>query len=440
MKLNWLLTGIFSSTSLVAGVPTTLPAHANSVTSWQFNPRNNQIDLTTDESVRPRAILIDGPYRVVLDLPGAKLAKKTIRKQYGGAVREIRIGQVDNNNARMVIELKPGYAVNREDILIRSELPSRWMVKLNSVTSGAPTSGTGRSESIAIAPPVFAGGIPVGQEMYALKARIKKLAAKYDDVYPGLFFMDMQTGNYLDINGDRTFPAASTIKLPILIALFQAVDNGTVRLDENLRVRGDLIAGGSGRLQYSRGATLSVLRTATLMSVISDNTATNMIIDRLGGKDKLNRQFLAWGMKKTTIRRLLGDFKGTNTTSPADLVRLSAMIAKRQLISEGSRSKVLDILNQTTNRKLLPAGLGKGAAIAHKTGTLGRLIGDAGIIEMPNGKLYFAGVFVKRNFGSLRARKFVQEVSRITYYYITERQITENPTAGQEWAMMGKEE
>jgi beta-lactamase class A len=239
-----------------------------------------------------------------------------------------------------------------------------------------------------------------------------------------MFFMDMQTGNYLDINGERAFPAASTIKFPILLALFQAVDEGRVKLDENLTVRSDLITGGSGNLQYRRGAKLSVLQTATMMISISDNTATNMIIDRLGGKTPLNQKFSSWGLRKTVIRRMLGDFKGLNTTSPADLVRLSALIAKHQLVTESSRQKILDIMNQTQNRKLLPAGLGKGAAIAHKTGTLGRLIGDAGIIEMPNGKLYLAGIFVKRGYWDNRARDFVQEVSRVTYRYITARKVS----------------
>jgi beta-lactamase class A len=164
------------------------------------------------------------------------------------------------------------------------------------------------------------------------------------------------------------------------------------------------------------------------MSALSDNTATNMIIDRLGGKRYLNSRFQAWGLNKTFMANMLGDFGGTNKTTPADLVRLSALIAKRQLLNPPSRQKVLDILNQTRNRSMLPAGLGSRAAIAHKTGTLGRLIGDAGIIEMPNGKLYFAGLFVRRPFNDPSAREFAQKVSKVTYEYINQRQIADaNP-------------
>jgi beta-lactamase class A len=423
MKLNYLLTGLISSACLLLSTP----AHAASkFTGWEFDASRNQLNFGTDNGVQPKATLLDGPYRLVVDLPGTKMTEATIRKKYGAAVREVRIAQSDDKNTRLVLELAPGYGVSPQNIIIRSDIPNRWSIKLRSIERGVATASTGSSLPVPIAPIVFAGVVPIGQEMTALKSQIKTLAAKYDYLSPGMFFMEVDTGNYLDINGEKSFPAASTIKLPILMALFQAVDSGKVRLDDTLTVRRDLITGGSGDLQYRRGARLSVLKTATMMIAISDNTGTNMIIDKLGGRQALNSRFKSWGLRKTVLNRLLGDFKGKNTTSPADLVRISALLAKHQLISETSRSKVLDILNQTENRRLLPAGLGKGAAIAHKTGTLGRLIGDAGIIEMPNGKLYLAGIFVQRSFNDSRARDFVQAVSRLTYNYINNRQISKN--------------
>ncbi len=423
MKLSWLLTGLISSACLLLAAP----AHAAKFTGWAFDANRNQLNFGTDTGVKPQATLLDGPYRLVIDLPNTQMNAATVRKQFGAAVREVRIGQTDNNKTRLVMELASGYGVSPQNIIIRSDLPSRWSVKLRSIDRGISTTSTGRVQPVPVSPVIFAGVVPIGQEMTILKNQIKTLAGKYSYLSPGMFFMEVDTGNYLDINGEKSFAAASTIKLPILMALFQAVDAGKVRLNDTLTVRRDLITGGSGVLQYRKGAKLSVLKTATMMISISDNTATNMIIEKVGGKEALNRQFSSWGLRKTVIRRPLGDFKGKNTTSPADLVRLSALIAKHQLVSETSRSKVLDILNQTQNRKLLPAGLGKGAAIAHKTGTLGRLIGDAGIIEMPNGKLYLAGIFVNRSFNDSRARDFVQKVSKLTYNYINNRQISRLP-------------
>lgn len=421
MKLNWLLTGLIGSACLLFAAP----AQASKFTGWEFKPDRNQLNFGTDTGVQPKATLLDGPYRLVVDLPGTQMNAATVRKQFGAAVREVRIAQSDRNTTRLVMELAPGYGVSPQNIIIRSDIPSRWSIKLRAIQRGVSTASTGTIQTVPITPVIFAGVVPIGKEMTALKSQIQALASRYGYLSPGMFIMEVDTGNYLDINGEKSFPAASTIKLPILMALFQAVDSGQVKLNEKLTVRGDLITGGSGELQNSRGAKLSVLQTATKMIAISDNTATNMIIDRLGGRKVLNSKFKSWGLRKTVLNRMLGDFKGANTTSPADLVRVSALLAKRQLITETSRSKVLDILNQTANRKLLPAGLGKGAAIAHKTGTLGRLIGDAGIIEMPNGKLYLAGIFVKRSFNDVRARDFVQAVSKLTYNYINNRQVSQ---------------
>ena len=260
---------------------------------------------------------------------------------------------------------------------------------------------------------------PMGTEILPLKAQIQALMAQYQFLTPGVFLVDSETGNYVNLDGEKVFPAASTIKLPILIAFFEAVDTGKVSLDEPLTVGSGNIVGGSGSLQYSRGKQLTALETAAKMITISDNTATNMIIDRLGGIKYLNQRFQAWGLHDTVMHRRLGDFKGTNKTTPADLVQACALIAQRQTLSAASRTQALDILNATENRKLLVAGLGEGAHIAHKTGDIGFLIGDAGIIEKPDGKLYLLAVFVRRPHNDLRARTFVQQLSRLTYNYLT---------------------
>ncbi|MEH2449482.1 MAG: serine hydrolase [Nostoc sp.] len=275
-------------------------------------------------------------------------------------------------------------------------------------------------------PSLFGGVIPLGKEIPELKSQVRALMAHYSFLKPGMLFLDVETGNYLNINGEKVFPAASTIKYPILIALFEQVDAGRIKLNEKLVMRRDLVASGSGDLQYKwAGIKLSVMETVNRMITISDNTASNMIIDRLGGKAKLNQRFHTWGLKNTVIRNMLGDFKGTNTTSPADLVRLSALVDQHKLISEGSQFQVLDILRHCHNNKLLAAGVGKGGTIAHKTGDIGFLVGDAGIISLPNGKHYLAGIFVIRPHDDERGREFVRQVSRIVYQYLDQPKLSQ---------------
>jgi beta-lactamase class A len=265
----------------------------------------------------------------------------------------------------------------------------------------------------------FAGVVPLNSPMQELEPQIKALMHRYSFLQTGMFFLDLETGNYLDIGGDRVFPAASTIKLPILVAFFQDLDAGKVSLDEKLTMRSDLVTGGSGEMQYQRvGKKYTALETVTKMIVISDNTATNMIIDRLGGIAKLNQRFRSWGLQDTVIRHMLADLRGTNTSSSEDMARLLALLVNDKLVSSSSKEQVLDILRHTKTRTLLPAGLGKGAVIAHKTGDIGFLIGNAGFVTMPNGKHYLAAIYVKRPYKDSRGRDFIRQVSHLVYDYL----------------------
>jgi len=275
---------------------------------------------------------------------------------------------------------------------------------------------------------LFAGVVHLEREISPLHVRIQALMNRYSYLEPGMFFLDLETGDYLDINGGKTFSAASTIKFPILIALFQEVDAGRVDLNETLVMRRDLVTDGSGEMQNKPvGSKFSILETATKMMTISDNTATNMIIDRLGGKAKLNQSFQNWGLKNTVIRNLLVDGNGTNTTSAKDLVQLLAIIANHKLISDRSHSQVFEMMRHCHNNSMLPAGLGKGAVISHKTGTLRFLLADAGIIRTSSGKSYLAGIMVKRPNHDSRATDFIRQVSQLVYNHFDHPQITTLP-------------
>ncbi|MBD2775258.1 serine hydrolase [Iningainema tapete] len=415
--------------SVISILLLSIPAKAARLESWYFDQAQNQLDITTDSGVKPTAFLIDNPRRLVIDLPGTTLGEDTVRKSFGAAVKEIRVGQVNDKTARLVVELAPGYTVSPENLLIRGDSTSHWIVKFSAIER-VGVNITISSDSTSDEEPIpvqidnastFAGVVSLNKELSPLISQVKTLMAKNKSLSPGMFFLDLETGNYLDINGEKVFSAASTIKFPILIALFQEIDAGRVKLNETLVMRGSLMTGGSGTMQYKRAGTrFSLKETATKMMTISDNTATNMIIDRLGGKAVLNQRFRSWGLQNTVIRNLLGDFKGTNTTSPKDLVRLSALIANNKLISQASYSQVLDIMRQCENRSLLAVGVGKGAVIAHKTGTLGVILGDAGIVKTAKGKRYLAGIMVRRPFGDARAKSFINQVSKLVYGYLNQ--------------------
>jgi beta-lactamase class A len=411
-----------------------VPAQAGSLESWNFNRNLRQLNLTTDEGVQPRVFLMTNPTRLVIDLPNITLKRSQTNQQTDPLIKEIRVGQLDSQTTRMVVEIAPGYTLDPKKVQVRADSSSRWVLQLptperlpgaNPAQFGSrePTIQTQQAIAVPPAPASrFGGVVSLGKEMPGLEPQIKALMARYSFLQTGMFFLDLDTGNYLDISGDRVFPAASTIKLPILIAFFQDLDEGKVNLNETLVMRRDLMTNGSGTMQYQRaGKKFSIRETVTKMITISDNTATNMIIDRLGGRARLNQRFQSWGLKDTVIRNMLGDFKGTNTTSPKDLVRLLSLVADQKLLAPSSREQALEILRNTKTRTLLPAGLAPGAEIAHKTGDIGFLIGDAGMIEMPNGKRYLAGIFVRRPYKDVRGRHFIRQVSQTVYNYLDDQ-------------------
>ncbi|MCF4967214.1 serine hydrolase [Nostoc sp. CMAA1605] len=267
------------------------------------------------------------------------------------------------------------------------------------------------------------------QEIPTLKNAVQELAAANPNLTPAVFLADLDTGGYVDLNADNSLPAASTIKVPILIAFFQDVDAGKIRLDEMLTIQQEMIVGGSGDFQYKpAGTQYPALEVATKMITVSDNTATNMLIARLGGIEAVNQRFQSWGLTSTVIRNPLPDLSGTNTTSPKELGNLLAMVSQGKLVTMRSRDQILDIMRRTQRDQLLPAGLDAGARAYHKTGDIGTLLADAGIIDTPTGKRYIAVVMVQRPNNDPRAEKFISSVSRAAYQEFTQTPPTPSNT------------
>lgn len=297
------------------------------------------------------------------------------------------------------------------------------------LTSTSEANSTAIQSTEIVEEGVNSSFLPLQQESTVLKQKIEALAAQHSDLEVGALFVDLDTGLYVNIRGDQSFAAASTIKLPILIAFFQAIDANQVTLDEKLTMRPDLIAGEAGTMQYQQpGTQFTALETVKKMIEISDNTATNIAIDRLGGATVLNQLFQDWGLRSTTIQNLLPDVEGTNTTSPRDLAELMAMMNQGEMMSPRSRDRVLDIMQNVQTNSLLPQGLGQEATIAHKTGNIGSLVADAGIIDTPTGKRYLAVVMVKRPHNDPKAIQLIQEISRTAYEYFNAPTPDPSPT------------
>jgi beta-lactamase class A len=256
-------------------------------------------------------------------------------------------------------------------------------------------------------------------ELIDLTTKINVLTKTEPDIKMEVFLTDLDSGGFVNIKGSNTIGAASMIKIPVLVAFLQDVDAGKARLDEQLVISKDVIVGHAGGLQYEPvGTKISALETLTLMIIISDNTATNMIIKRIGGKEVANQRFLSWDLNSTVIRNPLPDLTGTNTTSPEDLVNLLSMVEQGKILSPRSRDRLMDIMRRTKTNTLLPQGIPPEARIAHKTGDIQSVVGDAGIIDMPNGKRYIISAIAKRPSNDQRANELIRKISRTVYSHL----------------------
>jgi len=293
------------------------------------------------------------------------------------------------------------------------------------ISTPSNTSNAGQTQS----KPTPAAGLYLTQEITPLKNVVQQLATATPNLSPGVFLVDLDTGGYVDINAANALPAASTIKIPILVAFFQDVDAGKIRLDELLTMKQEMVAGGSGNFQYKpAGTQYPALEVATKMITISDNTATNMLITRLGGMEALNERFRSWGLTNTVIRNILPDLPGTNTTSPKELGNIMTMVSQGNLVSMRSRDQILDIMRQTERDNLLPSGLGAGARVYHKTGDIGTMLADAGLIDTPTGKRYVVAVMVQRPNNDPRAEKLISSISRAAYQQFSQSEPTPSNT------------
>ncbi len=276
---------------------------------------------------------------------------------------------------------------------------------------------------VAGRPPGQVDDLRLGQPLARLKAQLEQLVTLTPGLSPALFSINLDTGNYVELQGSQALPAASTIKVPILVAFLQQVDAGTLALNQTLALRETQIASGSGTLANDAiGTEYSALEVASRMIITSDNTATNMIIDALGGMEALNQKFAEWGLTATVLRNPLPDLEGTNTTSTRDLAMLMALLDQGGLLSPRSRDRLFSIMQRTVNRSLIPTGIGKpdGTIVANKTGDIATVLGDVALVDTANGHRYAVALLVQRPGNDGRASELIRRLTEITHTEINQ--------------------
>lgn len=200
----------------------------------------------------------------------------------------------------------------------------------------------------------------------------------------GFYYKNLMTGDEAQINGLEPFLAASVIKLPILAGLFFEMEEGLLEKDEEFILMSEDRLPGCGAIQFLHdGICLTLEDLYTQMIVVSDNTAANLLIKRVG-MDQLNRRMNMLGLSVTRLNRLLFDSDASergieNVFAPEEIGRLLEGLFRGRVVSEAASDTMLSILsNQQLNGKI-PFYLDE-FRIAHKTGEDGGITHDVGIV------------------------------------------------------------
>ena len=213
----------------------------------------------------------------------------------------------------------------------------------------------------------------------ALRATLGRIVAAHHGVV-GYSIRNLDTGEELSLRGDETFPTASLIKVPILVTLYDLVEKGKISLDDPLTILSIDKVPGSGVLQFLHdGATVTVHDAAWMMSTVSDNTATNLLLDRIIIR-RVWEKMESLGLQHTKVHSktflrissvaMDSSAKyGLGVATPNEMVHLFTLMAEGKAVSPAADSTMLDILEHNTDNTLLQRYL-DGVRAAHKTGAV----------------------------------------------------------------------
>jgi beta-lactamase class A len=295
-----------------------------------------------------------------------------------------------------------------------------------------------------------------------LQAEVARLA-KITDGVVGLSALHIESNHRLTFHGEDSFPMASSFKIPIAVQLLARVDRGEIRLDEMVNIEPHDLHPGSGTLTslFSKpGVSLSVRNLLELMLLVSDNSATDIVLRLAGGPEAVTAKMREVGIAGIDVNRptvnLIADCIGAklppesewtpetfgklfdsvteeqrkqandrfnqdprDTAQPTAMAALLEKIFHRKLHKPETADLLLDILYRCrTGEARIKGILPPGTEVAHKTGSIGGTVNDVGIVNLPDdaGHVVLA-LFVKQGTKSEASERAIAQISRAVYDY-----------------------
>jgi beta-lactamase class A len=279
----------------------------------------------------------------------------------------------------------------------------------------------------------------------------------------GVSVRHLETGREAHLNRSLAFPMASAFKLPVAVQLLTRVDRREIRLDSMITIQPGDLHPGSGTLSElfdDPGVVLSVRNLLELMLLISDNSATDVVLRVAGGPARVTERMRALGIDGVRVDRptvrLIADWVGVrlasddispdqwrelsratsdssrrvaseafdvdprDTSTPEGMASLLTKVWRGEALSRESTTLLLDILRRvSTGADRLKGLLPPGTVVRHKTGTIGGTTNDVGIIELPDGAGNVAiAVYVKGSTKDVPVReRAIAQIARAAYDY-----------------------
>jgi beta-lactamase class A len=316
---------------------------------------------------------------------------------------------------------------------------------------------------LACAGPICAAADP---SLVRLEQQIEFVAHATDAIV-GVNAIHLESGRSVSLRGTEGFPMASSFKLPIAVQILSMVDNHKLALDQMIALTPSDLHPGSGRITdlfFHPGVALSLYNLMEAMLVISDNTAADVMLREAGGPADVTARMHALGLSGIRVDRstaqLISAFQGVktlppeqewnrdmwekmydaipqsehmaarragwkdpkDTATPDDMTRLLVMLWRREALTPESSKLLLDMLDRCeTGKTRLKGLLPQGTAVAHKTGSMGGVVNDSGILTLPGEAGHVAiSVFTKASFRPEEiSEKAIAEIARTVYDYFT---------------------
>ena len=243
--------------------------------------------------------------------------------------------------------------------------------------------------------------------------RVQEISSRVDGVV-GYSIVDLTSGERIAHLDAATFPTASAIKLAIVYELFKQAEEKRIDLDEKITLDRRQAVGGTGVLVEMGTPTLSIRDYAVLMVTLSDNTATNVLIDRLG-MDRISARMQGLGLSGTKLRRHMMDTAAArrgdeNVSTPDELAKLL------RAMNETMPDAITLLKKPKENR--LRKGLPEGVASADKSGELEGVRVDAGVVYAKN-RPYVLCVMTTFLKDEAEGERAIEEISRVAYEYFS---------------------